>query len=188
MSLYRFIFFIIPVLLLAACGENQEDSYDYRDDNYIDWVGSINRTVVVDATDDAFEFEINTGYLHFGNTTYTNAWVDLDGDFYIDSELIGAVFYVRSIDNEIITALISNNGYYIDIYGPESDLAWTEAPDVPIYALSDSTSNRQISESNYAQSSVTNYTDSQIPATSPIQNMNAYFDVTLENNKSTLRK
>jgi len=188
MSLYRIILFIIPVLLLAGCGENQEDSYQDRDENYIVWAGSINGTVVVDATDDAFEFEINTGYLHFGNTTYTNAWVDLDGDFYIDSELIGAVFYVQSIDNEVITALISNNGYYIDIYGPETDLAWAESPDIPVYALRDSTSNKQISGSNYAQYSIPNYSDSQIAATPPTQNMNAYFEVTSENNKSILRK
>ena len=103
------------------------------------WSGSVNGAIVIDATDDAFEFESLTDYLVFGNTTYTNAWVDSYGDFYVDGVLIGAVHYVKSIDNETITALISNNGYYIGIYGPELDLAWAEAPNMPIYAIKGAT-------------------------------------------------
>ncbi len=179
----------VPVLFLSACGGgSHEESYDYAYDEYIDWSGSVNGTLVVDATDDVFEFEVNTGYLHFGSTTYTNAWVDSYGDFYVDGELIGAVFYVKSIYNETITALISNNGYYIDIYGPESDLAWEEAPTIPIYAFKEAAISKQVEESVYTQLGQQADVKYSEKATPPGINKNAYTEKLPANNQSTLRK
>lgn len=135
MRLYKLFLFLIPVLLVSACdGEHHDDTYGHYDVTYIDWVDSANGTIVVDATNDAFEFEAHTGYLHFGNTTYTNVWVNHFGDFFVDGVLVGAVYYVKSIDNLTITALVSNDGFYIDIYGPESNLAWSETTITPIFA------------------------------------------------------
>lgn len=143
----KLILLFIPLLLVAACdGESEETAGSFDDEpTFIVWEGSVNGTIVVDATNDAFEFEFETGFLHFGNTTYTNAWVDHSGNFIVDGQIIGGVFYVRSIDNEIITALVSNNGHYIDIFGPESNLSWAETNVLPIFAINAQTggSNKQ---------------------------------------------
>ena len=67
---------LLSIIILSACGGGSADSYDdYYAEAYIDWSGSVNGTFVVDATDDVFEFEITTGYLHFGNTTYTTTHI-----------------------------------------------------------------------------------------------------------------
>jgi hypothetical protein len=180
---------LVPTLWLSACGGGHSDSYDgYDQDAYIYWEGSVNGTLVVDATDDAFEFEIITGYLHFGNTTYTNAWVDSYGNFFVDGILVGGVYYVKSYYNETITALVSNNGYYIDIYGPESDLAWTEAPTTPIYAFkSESTAGEQASAPLYGQSALQSTGQSSEKATPPETRLNAYSDSRPKNNQGILR-
>jgi len=189
MRFYKYILPLVAVLLLSACGGGDSgDDYDYYDETYIYWEGSVNGTIVVDATDDAFEFEINTGYLHFGSTTYTNTWVD-DGDFFVDGELIGAVYYIKSFDNETITALISNNGYYIDIYGPESDLAWEETSILPIYAFkSASTSENKFEQSIYSQTAQETKTKPSIQAKSPVKDLNAFTQDLPENNQSSLSK
>ena len=135
MKSIKWLGFAMAMLTLTACGSGEGYS-GYDETLYIDWTGSVNGTLVVDATDDAFEFERDTGYLHFGNTTYTNAWVDDFADFWVDGIRIGGVYYVESIDGEVITALVSNRGYFIDLYGPESDLRWQETTILPIYALS----------------------------------------------------
>ncbi len=187
MRSYQFILFLVPILLLSACDEEYADTY--YDETYIDWAGSVNGTFVVDATDDIFEFEITTGYLHFGSTTYTNAWVDSYGDFYIDSVHIGAVYYVKSIYNETITALISNNGYYIDLYGPESNLAWAEALTMPIYAFKSATApTRQIQETIYTQTAQQADIKPSAQATPPETNINAYIEDLPAKNESTLGK
>ena len=192
MRLYKLSLLIIPVIFLSACGGGHDDSHDYYHDTYyeeiyINWAGSVNGTIVVDATDDAFEFEVITGYMHFGNTTYTNAWVDAYGDFYVDGLHIGAVFYVKSIENETIAALISNNGYYIDFYGPESNLAWTEADTIPIYAFNSvATSDKQLVESIYTQTARQTETKTSAEVTAPETNMNAYTEDLPTNNQSTL--
>jgi len=190
MRFYKYILILTAALLLSACGGGSADSYDYYyEDTYIDWSGSVNGTFVVDATDDVFEFEITTGYLHFGNTTYTNAWVDFYGDFYVDGEIIGAVYYVESIDHEIITALISNNGYYIDIYGPESNLAWEETFISPIYALKGVTpQDKLFEESIYAQTAQQTDAKPSAQGTPPEMKMNATTEDLPANNESTLGK
>ena len=190
MRFYKLILLVVPVLLLSACGGGHNDAHDYYyEETYIDWSGSVNGTIVVDATDDAFEFEINTGYLHFGNTTYTNAWVDHYGDFYVDGVRIGGVYYVLSSDHYTITALISNSGHYIDIYGPESDLAWTEAPTTPIYAIKGiGTSERQFAESIYAQNAKQLETKNTIASTPPEKGRNAYKESLPKNTQSILGK
>ncbi len=188
MKFFKFVLVLIPVVFLTACGGNSEN--EYNDVSYINWAGSVNGTLVVDATDDTFEFELYTGYLHFGNTTYTNAWVDDYGDFYIDYELIGSVYYIESIDNEIITALISNNGYYIDIYGPESDLAWTETQTMPIYALGEisTASNALYDNSIYRRTAQQGDINSAPSTAPPLNKMNAYSENLPGNNKSILKK
>lgn len=125
----------VSALWLVACGGGEADYGYYDEPQYINWSGSANGTIVVDATDDAFEFELDGGYLHFGSTTYFNAWVDDFANFWVDGRVIGGVYYVRAIDGHTITALVSNSGYYLDFYGPESNLSWAETGDVPIYAL-----------------------------------------------------
>jgi len=189
MKFLKFILLILAAFLFSACGGDSEETYDYNDISYIDWTGSVNGTLVIDATDDVFEFEYNTGYLHFGNTTYTNAWVDIEGDFYIDSILVGAVYYILSIDNEVITALISNNGHYIDIYGPESNLAWTEATTTPIYALTNIKipPGKQFSAANYSQTAKINHILSSLSATAPILNKNAFTENLSENSENILK-
>lgn len=188
MRIYRVILLVIPFLLLSACGGGSSDPYDdyYSEPVYIYWSGSANGTLVIDATDDAFEFEAYTGYLHFGNTTYTNAWVDDFGNFYIDGFIVGAVYYVLSIDDEVITALISNNGYYIDIYGPESDLAWTEAPTQPIYAFNSLTAVKPFDDMTITQSAQLSDTRPANKGTPPKLDMNAFTEELPKNNQSTL--
>ena len=188
MRIYRVILLVIPFLLLSACGGGSSDPYDdyYYEPDYIYWSGSANGTLVIDATDDAFEFEAYTGYLHFGNTTYTNAWVDDFGYFYIDGFIVGAVYYVWSIDDEVITALISNNGYYIDIYGPESDLAWTEAPTQPVYAFNSLTAVKPLDDTTITQSAQLTDAKPSPKATPPEMKMNALTEDLPKNNQSTL--
>ena len=150
MNIIKYSIVAISVLLLAACGSG--DSYhDYDEAEYIYWTGSVNGTIVIDATDDPFEFEVDSGYLHFGNTTYTNAWVDDYANFWVDGQIIGGVYYIEDIDGYTITGLISNNGHYIDIYGPESDLAWEETNDLPIYALNSSRVNTRTLGQEFTQ-------------------------------------
>jgi len=190
MRFYKYSLILLATLFLSACGGGSADSYDpYYTDAYIDWSGSVNGTLVIDATDDAFEFEITTGYLHFGNTTYTNAWVDLYGDFYIDGELVGAVYYVRSIDDEVITALISNDGYYIDIYGPESDLAWEVTFISPIYALKGvTTPEKLLEETIYTQTAQQTDIKTSVKGTPPEMKMNAVTEDLPTKTESTLSK
>lgn len=145
MKTIKFGIVAISILFLAACGSG-ESHYDYDESLYINWSGSVNGTIVVDATDDAFEFELDTGYLHFGNTTYTNAWVDDYANFWVDGQIIGGVYYIEDIDGYTITGLISNSGYFIDIYGPESNLAWTVTLELPIYALNSTDPRRLVPE------------------------------------------
>jgi len=190
MRFYKLFVLVVPLALLSACGGGYDDPYNnYYDEQYIDWAGSVNGTIVVDATDDEFEFESITGYLHFGNTTYTNAWVDEFGDFYIDGIRVGGVYYVKSYYNETITALISNSGYYIDIYGPESDLAWTESLYLPIYAIKGSiTPQKQTEQSLYTQSAQQADANSSDLAVPPGTRLNAYIEDLPAGNQSTLGK
>jgi hypothetical protein len=189
MRLYKLLALVIPVMLLSACGGGYDDPYDtYYDEYYINWAGSVNGTIVVDATGDEFEFEAFTGYLHFGNTTYTNAWVDDFGNFYVDGFLIGGVYYVESFYGEPITALISNNGYYIDIYGPESDLAWTESWTLPVYAFNSTNTDQFQEQPDYLQSARKADSQSSGKATAPGTDSNAIIEDLPENNQSTLSK
>ncbi|MGD8925578.1 MAG: hypothetical protein PVG20_01930 [Thioalkalispiraceae bacterium] len=184
MKLYRTILFLAAVLTLSACGGGYEDSYTYEE-QYIDWAGSVNGTIVLDATGDEFEFESITGYLHFGNTTYTNAWVDAFGNFYVDGLQIGAVYYVKSFYDETITALVSNHGYYIDIYGPESDLAWEETWTVPVYAFKNFMSSDK-QPSLYTQNALESDGNISDEGAAPGANMNAFIGDLPTDNQSTL--
>jgi hypothetical protein len=122
----------IFVLLIITFGMISCDGSSSSGLSFINWTGSVNGEIVVDATNDEFKFTSPEGYLYFGSTTYTNFWVD-GNDLYYNGDKIGDVTYIKSEQGNIITGLVSNSGFMIDIYGPEDNLIWKTTDIVPVF-------------------------------------------------------
>lgn len=124
--MFRLLFLLLLSLLLNACnsdGDEAPPASGGGDNQYIVWEGSANEEVVVDVDGDAVKFEVGTGYMYFGNTTYTNARVDTrTADFILDGQVVGTVSLVLNIYDDSITALVALDGTYLDIHGTEDNL------------------------------------------------------------------
>ncbi len=140
--MFKYFLIILGLISITACGgggssdpsTNTNTSNTNNQVTFTDWTGSANGTYVIDATDDLFQFEYTSGLMHFGNTTITNVWVDASANLYFNSQIIGAVTYVKATNGSTITGLISNSGLYIDFYGPESSLTWQVSSKNPVFA------------------------------------------------------
>ena len=145
----KFYMGLLISLLISGCGGG--DSSDSKNSTtYIEWSGSSNGAVVVDATNDSFRFEYSSGLMVFGGTTITNVWVDDDADLYFEGDVIGSVSYIKSTGGATITGLISNSGYMIDFFGPESSLQWQVSGVFPVFDGVSSASSQQVF-SSFAQ-------------------------------------
>ena len=101
---------------------------------FINWNGSANGTLVNDATDDFFQFREDTRQMYFGSTTINNVYVDGNAELFMDGIDIGCVCAVLSTVGTTIAGVISNNGFYLDFYGPESTLLVVESTKGAVFA------------------------------------------------------
>lgn len=129
----------VLIFALPACGGGGGDSIT---STYITWSGSANGEYVVDATGDMVRFEANTGDMVFGSTTYTNIYVS-GSTLYFNGSRFGTVASIKATNGSTIAGLICNNGYYADIYGPESSVTIVCSSKYPVYASSPAGDNNQ---------------------------------------------
>lgn len=164
------VLFLIVLFAGFGCsgggGSNDEDAPPPpppSGSGFIEWIGSANGEWVADVSPDFFRFEVDTGYMHFGSTTYTNTYVDASANLIWNSTIIAGVYYVESTSGDTVTALIGNNGCFIDIYGPESNLTWQQTSTLPVFAsagasdsasASDSVGNIEAYSARYYQESI----------------------------------
>lgn len=120
------------IFTLSACGGGGGDIITPA---YITWTGSANGEYVVDATGDFVRFEANTGYMVFGSNVYTNSYVN-GFNWYLNGAKWGAVVSVKATNGSTIAGLLCNNGYYADIYGPESNATITCSTMLPMVSAS----------------------------------------------------
>jgi hypothetical protein len=175
----KFYFLIIALLFVLSCGgggggggSDSSVSSSNSGYTYITWSRSVNGTVVMDATNDNLRFEASTGYMIFGSTRYTNAYVNDSANFILNGKIVGGVYYVKSTNGNTITGLLDSYGYFLDIYGFESDLTIKSSTVKPVLAktiskiapMEEPTSSGSYNESTFA------------PAEGPIDALNAFSD------------
>lgn len=122
-----FVSVLVISLCLAACGGGGGSEGARQGVSYINWENSVNGTKVNDATNDFVQFESDSRYMSFGNTRYTNVYVNASAEIIFNGVQVGHVTYIKSTNGNTITGLISNNGYFLDIYGSESNLTIQES-------------------------------------------------------------
>lgn len=121
--IYRLLILFIFSLIITGCDDDENVASSVTDTEYYTWKGSDKGEWVVDANGDQIRFEVNTGYMHFGNTYYVNARVKKDtSEFFLDGEVIGTIKLVKSVEGGTIAALVDTDNTYLDIRGIESDL------------------------------------------------------------------
>ena len=141
MKLHKLLLLILFSVLVTACNSDDDDDEiaeaATESIQYFEWEGSINGEWVVDANGNKVRFEVENGYMNFGNTTYTNAWVDNGetANFSLDGEVIGAVTGVKDVNDNPIVALVALDGTYLDIVGTENDLH-VDNTDIPAVLIS----------------------------------------------------
>jgi len=156
MKITKFLLLILCAALATACNDDDDEYTDtYFDIQYFTWEGSINAEWVVDANGDKFKFEIENGYMVFGNTTYTNAWVDTGetADFSLDGEVMGAVQAVEDVNHDQIVALVAPNGTFLDIVGDEDEL-FIKNTDIPAVLVVATTTNSMRANSKVPDSNI----------------------------------
>jgi len=139
-KLHKLLLLILFSVLVTACNSDDDDdeiAEAIESIQYFEWEGSINGEWVVDANGNKVRFEVENGYMNFGNTTYTNAWVDNGetANFSLDGEVIGAVTGVKDVNDNPIVALVALDGTYLDIVGTENDLH-VDNTDIPAVLIS----------------------------------------------------
>lgn len=119
--------------VLVGCGGDDPDIV-FADpySPFIYWEGSANGELVADATGDFFRFRSDSGNLIFGATEYRDVYVDINSDLVWDGEIIGAILLVAASDGVPIAAMVGNDGYLLDVYGPEFDLYWQPTDIEPV--------------------------------------------------------
>ncbi|RKZ72541.1 MAG: hypothetical protein DRR19_32040 [Candidatus Parabeggiatoa sp. nov. 1] len=160
--MYKLVFLSLFVLFLTACDERSDvatlannepspppspysppDFVNFRND--LVWEDSFNNEDVSDATGEFVQFEAGTGYMQFGSTTYTNAWVDEEnGDFYLDGEWLGGVAIVQDTNGDPIAALVARDDTLIDIAGTEYNLVVDNNTDLGVVFASYNTASLQV--------------------------------------------
>ncbi len=146
MKIPKLLILLFCAVLITACNsDDEEDEFavEFVDETlHFVWEGSVNGEWVVDASGDKVRFEIENGYMTFGNTTYENAWVDTGetADFSLNDEVIGAVQAVENVNNEQIVALVALDGTYLDIVGTEDNLS-VEDTNIPAVLITETSSN-----------------------------------------------
>ena len=123
MKMYRLLILLLFSVILTGCDEDENVASPVTNTEYYTWKGSDKGEWVVDANGDQIRFEVNTGYMHFGNTYYVNARVKTDtSEFLLDGEVMGTIKLVKSVEGGTIAALVDTDNTYLDIRGIESDL------------------------------------------------------------------
>ena len=145
MKMYKLLLLLLCSTVIVACNDDDDDYEQIAtpavnsevvaaEIEYIEWEGNANGEWVADANGDQVRFEVDTSYMNFGDTTYSNVWVDEDSNFLIDGILEGAVEYVAAVNGDTIVALVAPDGTYLDIVGTESELFIdnTDLPATPV--------------------------------------------------------
>ena len=182
MKTHKVWFLSLLALFLVACNDDDSDVASPATGEsvrYFSWEDNANGEWVVDANGDKVRFEVDTGWMYFGSTAYTNAKVDIDdsSEFRLDGIVIGAVVAVKDTEGNTIAALVANDGTYLDIQGKEEELivAKTEIPFVAASVSSSvSTSSvngsskmlrfEAVEESNYSENFQTSFKSVPLPA------------------------
>ena len=144
MKIHKVLFLSFLVLFLGGCNDDDEELASPatgEEARFYDWEGNANGEWVVDANGDKVRFEVDTGWMYFSNTAYTNAKVDTgdSSEFRLDGITIGAVIAVKDTEGNTIAALVANDGTYLDIQGAEEELTIVNT-NLPFVAASVSSS------------------------------------------------
>jgi hypothetical protein len=130
------------LLVLAACGYGYYDPCPWCSLDSLGslesegdvaprlWRQSANGGWVLDASGDPVRFDARSGFLRFGRTTYVNARADERGRVRFEDRVIAEVRLVAG-RNGPVAVLVGANGYALDLFGAEGELAW-QATDVPV--------------------------------------------------------
>lgn len=101
--------------LSAGCGGGGGSSGNSSTLSFVSWTGSANGVVVLDANGDDIRFRADTKQMYVGGLTILNARVS-GFRVLVDGQDVGTVANVRSTQGNQITALVSLDGFYLDIY------------------------------------------------------------------------
>ena len=140
MKMYQVLFLSFLALFLVACNDDDSEVASPATGesvHYYTWDDSANGEWVLDANGDKVRFEVDTGWMYFGKTAYTNAQVDTgnSSEFRLDGILYGSVMLVKDTQGNNVAALVAIDGTYLDIQGSEDNLK-IENTDIPFLAAS----------------------------------------------------
>jgi len=103
---------VLTLLIMLVLLSISQKTFAY---SYVDWVGSVNGTWVLDVSGDMFRFTTD-GYMIVANTLYAIVYIDSNAYLYMDGIQIGSISYVVSNTGSKMTTIVDNEVYIFDIY------------------------------------------------------------------------